>query len=256
MALIVIILLLLTTIGIIKRDAVESYIQTLLNLFEDLGLWASPLLASAIACMTVLMLPTFPMTLGAAAIFVKLLGKWPGSAVAIGTAFTGLWIGSVAGFILGRTFFKEFAEEELHTFAWMQVINQMINENGWWVVFLVRMSPLLPTEAFNYIASLTTLNLPSYIIGCWGTLMPVSLMVVSSVSAYEAATDNASDQKSMIVNILIVCFNLLFMVLISIILFRVYKQYAAKHPELTNGTQSNQYMLVGVGDGVDNADDT
>jgi len=245
MALAIVAIASLTIIGVIKHEEVKLVLDKLLDVFEDLGLWSAPLIALVTACATIAMLPTFPLLLGAAAIFIKMFGKWPGIAVAVGTSFSGLWLGSIVAFLLGRAVFKEFAEEELHKYAWMQVVNHMIDDNGWWVVFLVRMSPLLPAEAFNYVASLSTLSLPSYMIGCCGTLVPFSMLTISSVEVVEAAEEvNGKSANAAIANVLLVLLNVLFLAILSVILYWIYKRYEAKHQNLNNDTPPRSYLIV------------
>jgi len=48
-------------------------------------------------------------------------GLAAGPAVGVASVFTGMWAGSLVAFQLGRTLFKRWAEDELHSMEWMQV---------------------------------------------------------------------------------------------------------------------------------------
>lgn len=149
--------------------------------------------------------------------------------------FAGLWFGSMVTFMLGRRCFKEWAEEELKKFAWMHIVNRMIDEQGWWVVLLARMSPLLPAEVFNYACSLTSLSLSGFGVGCIGSIVPTMMWVCTSASAAAAAAsasedevDEAQARRRNIGSILFMAFNLGFLLVLTGVLYFAFRKYREK----------------------------
>merc|ERR1712100_411493 len=120
---------------------------------------------------------------GGGVIFSKMYGLRLGTAIGVASTFGGQWLGSVCAFILGRRCCSHIAQEHLQKHGWMLVVNKMIEKEGIKVVFLARMSPLLPAEVFNYVCSLTSLSLTAFAIGSVGSVVPTSLWVISAASA-------------------------------------------------------------------------
>ena len=177
------------------HSTVTWLLESFVNWCVHLGWISVALFIGMVAVMNLFMLPTFPLMAGAGVIFPKMFGMLLGQVVGVLTIFFGLWLGSMMAFTLGRSVFKKWAEEELAKYEWMGVINKMVDEQGWWVVMLARMSPLVPGEVFNYACSLTSLDVWSYGIGCLGSIVPVGIWVCSAAAAGEASKE-ASSQLS------------------------------------------------------------
>lgn len=217
----------------------HTEVSQMLNLFAEwcgkLG-WAGPvILGLLVSLLQLLMLPTFPLMVAAGVIFPRLFGAMVGQGVGIAAVFGGMWLGSMLAFYLGRKCLKTWAERELQKFEWMNVINAMIEDQGWWVVLLARASPLMPAEIFNYACSLTSLSLGGYAIGCLGSLVPTSIWVCSTASAATAANAAQEDNESngekatnISEHLAFLGINLIFLAALSLILYLAVQRYAAK----------------------------
>jgi len=215
--------------GILVCAVYQTQITHLMNSFLDwcmrLGLSAAVLIVICTALLNLLMLPTFPMMVGASALFTKMYGTQAGAALGTVAVFGGLWLGSVAAFLLGRSCLREMARRELEEHPIFQVINGMIDAEGTPVVLLSRMSPLLPAEVFNYACSVTSLTPYQYAVGCLGSIVPVGFWSITAAQATSAATragKPSGDSTAVIV------INVVVMALLTFMLYSAYSQYKAK----------------------------
>jgi len=227
----------LVVLGAIFHKDVEVGLNMFVDWVQALGLWAPWILALAVAALQLLMLPTFPLMAGAGVIFPKIFGYVEGQAIGVASVFVGLWLGSMGTFVLGRRCFKEWAEEELKKVAWMTIVNNMINEQGWWVVLLARMSPLLPAEVFNYACSLTSLSLCAFGVGCLGSIVPTTMWVCTAASAARAAAAATTDDDRApspeqrgqnLGSLLFIGFNIAFLVGLTLLLYGAFLKYKEK----------------------------
>lgn len=61
-----------------------------------------------------------------------------------------------------------------------RAMNRMIERNGFKVVTLVRLSPLLPLALSNYLYGVTNVSLTSYMLGSWLGMLPTTLVYVTA----------------------------------------------------------------------------
>jgi len=201
--------------------------------------WGAPLIVAAlVAVLQLFMLPTFPFMVGAGAIFPQIFGQEFGQVVAVLSVFIGLWAGSMCAFRVGRACCRDWIEHELSQHPRMRALNAMVEDQGWWVVFLARSSPLMPSELFNYMCALTSLRERSYAIGCLGSLVPITVWVTCSASAVRVAKTDGGDQVQQVKDkknnlkesLAFVLINLAFLALLSLILLKVSSKYMVQTP--------------------------
>lgn len=207
---------------------VGVWIQKFLGYASDLG-WGAPLLIFGLTSFTnVSMLPTFPLMIGAGIILPHLYGPVSGQVLAIVVSFSGLWLGSMVAFHAGRTFLRGFAEQKREGLAWMTIISEMIKGEGWRVVFLLRMSPLLPAEMFNYACSLTEVTYAGYAAGCCGSIVPVSLWVGLTASVTKGVSqgiDTESIYHQLLRNYWFLGGNAVFFLFLGVVFWFAFNKY-------------------------------
>jgi uncharacterized membrane protein YdjX (TVP38/TMEM64 family) len=131
-----------------------------------------------LAC--VAFLPGSALTLGAGAAF----GLWKGFVlVSIGSTF-----GACAAFLTGRYVLRDWAERKLAAFPAFAAVAGAVGQEGWKVVLLTRLSPVLPFNLLNYGYGLTTIGLGEYALASWLGMLPGTfLYVYLGAAAGEAA---------------------------------------------------------------------
>jgi len=238
-------LVLLSALGLVFHDWISQAATELLVVVGQLGWISVVIVALVIALMCVLMLPTFPLLIATTVEFTKVFGVHGGMVASLCSSFGGLWLGSVAAFQLGRTLWKgqakEHAGDEAHG-EFFRVITRMIDQEGVKIVFLARMSPLLPAEVFNYACSMTSLSLAEWGVGCIGSIVPIGFWVVTTVQATNAA--DGGGRHDQMANLAFLAFNVTLLVSLTAMMYLSYSKYRdaerAKEPReahLASGVQ-------------------
>ncbi|CAE8639686.1 unnamed protein product, partial [Polarella glacialis] len=178
-------LLVLVVAVMMERHAIGSLTGRLLDQCQRMpAVHAALLLFFATALANVLCVPSFGLFICAGVIFTrKFDSAIQGTLVGTCAVFGGLWLGSIAAFNFGRTLCRQSVVRRLQGLEWVEVVEAIIEEEGWKFVFVARMSPLLPLEAFNYVCSVTSLTNSGFAIGCLGSLPTTAFWVYGSSTA-------------------------------------------------------------------------
>ena len=147
---------------------VPAYLQQALRWVEGLGLWGPVLFAALYVVVTVSLIPGSILTIGAGAVF----GVIPG------TIYTsvGATIGATFAFLLGRTLMRGWVEKRVNASPKLKAVDEAVEREGGRIVFLLRLSPLVPYNLSNYIYGLTKVGLGSYILASWIGMIPGILL--------------------------------------------------------------------------------
>ena len=137
----------------------------------DLGPLAYVLYAAAYVIVTVLMMPAFVLTVGAGLFF----GLVPGVAV----VSVGATLGAAASFLIARYAARERVARTVSGNARYAAIDRAIGQKGWRIVFLLRLSPLVPFVVSNYFYGLTAIRFWPYVLSSWIGMLPLTFLYVS-----------------------------------------------------------------------------
>lgn len=145
----------------------DKYGLALLRAIEGWGPLA-PLVCILIYIIWVLlMLPGSVMTIGAGILF----GKW-GMLVAV----LGGMASSTAAFLVARY----FARGRVHAWAARsdraRVLDRAMREGGWGVIFLSRLSPVIPYNVTNYFFGITCVSFRTYLTATFVGMLPGTLL--------------------------------------------------------------------------------
>ncbi len=118
----------------------------------------------------VVLLPDSLLTLAAGAIFGLLRGLvW----VSIGSM-----LGATAAFFLGRSLAKDWVHRRTEHWPKFRALDRAIARHGFWMVFLTRLSPIIPYGLLNYAYGITTVRVRDYLIASWIGMLPGTLLYV------------------------------------------------------------------------------
>ena len=121
-----------------------------------------------LAC--VAFLPGSVLTLGAGAAF----GLWKGFLlVSIGST-----VGACAAFFVGRYLLRDWVSQRLKKIPAFAAVAGAVSQEGWKVVLLTRLSPVLPFNLLNYGYGLTTVGVGEYAFASWIGMMPGTFLYV------------------------------------------------------------------------------
>jgi uncharacterized membrane protein YdjX (TVP38/TMEM64 family) len=213
--------------GMTNRNYSKQLFTDLLQLCQEFQ-WASALiLAVASAFSTIMMIPCFFLMVSSGVLFTKLYGVYLGPAIASLSIYVGLWIGSILAFHFGRTCLKDSDSDQAREVAkarsWAIRLDLMVREKGLLIVFLARMSPLLPAAFVNYAAAGTSLTLAQYSIGCSGSIVPIGIWTFGAASAFNAVQNDSTDE-GLVKKLLFLLLNVAIAAGITIVFHTAYKR--------------------------------
>lgn len=212
---------------VLFRDDVNHLFQQLMIGAQGLG-WLSAVLMSCLSalCM-VFLVPSFPLLVSGGVLFTRMYGVWLGATVGTLSIFSGWTVGSVSALCLGRACFKDWSQKQIDGVEIMMVINEMIKQEGWWIILLAKASIFLPLEPFNYACSLTEVSVVDFSKGCVGSLIPIAFWEVTVAQATVAA-QGAGAPHIHANPYLIVGSNVVLMGVLSAALYFAYRKYKRK----------------------------
>lgn len=114
----------------------------------------------------------------------------PGSllTLAAGFAYGPLWgiaiaspasvAGATCAFLLGRTLLRGWAEARVGKSARVRAIDAAVGREGFKIVLLLRLSPIIPFNALNYALGLSRVKLRTYVVASFLGMLPGTAMWV------------------------------------------------------------------------------
>lgn len=133
------------------------------------------------AVATVLFIPGAILALGGGFVFklhIGLLAVWLG-----GT------IGQTVAFLLGRFLLREWIGVKARRFKVWRAIEHVADNQGWKIVGLLRLAPVIPYDALNYAFGLTAIRFWHYFFASTVGIIPGSLLFVYFGSLAECIAD-------------------------------------------------------------------
>ena len=173
-------LLILVALVLLERMLpVKQWLIAFTSWIDGLGPIGLVLYAVVYAVVAVLMLPAWLMTIGAGMVF----GFVPGLVVVI----VGATAGAATAFLIARYLARERVARAAERNPKFQALDRAIGEKGWKIVFLLRMSVVVPYVFSNYAYGLTAIRFWPYVAATAVGMIPVtSLYVALGVAAGRA----------------------------------------------------------------------
>ncbi|EUK18916.1 TVP38/TMEM64 family protein [Commensalibacter papalotli (ex Servin-Garciduenas et al. 2014)] len=143
-------------------------------------------------------------------VIIALCGVLPASTAAFGSgALYGILqgfilsaiatlIGAFISFYLSRSIFRSFIEKFLKRSSRMQKLDNLLHLDGWKLVCLLRISPIMPFALTSYALGLTSISVRAYLIG---TLASLPALFGYVVMGHIASTEVTSLQTQHIASI-------------------------------------------------------
>lgn len=160
----------------------------LLDAARGLGFWGPVCLAAAYVPAALLLVPGSLLTLLGAFTF--------GMSRAFIAVSAGSTAGACAAFLLSRYLLRGWAERKLAQSSRLRALDQAVEEQGFNIVFLARLSPLLPFGVLNYAFGATKISFGRYALATWLGMLPGMLMYCYLGSAAKQLTDLAAGNAS------------------------------------------------------------
>ena len=136
---------------------------------DALGVWGPIVFVASYALACVAFVPASLLTLAAGALF----------GIVKGTIFVlvGATLGSLGAFLIARYVARDWVAQRISRDARFAAIDKAIAEQGRRVVFLLRLSPVIPFNVLNYALGLTQVRVVDFLIASLG-MIPGTLLYV------------------------------------------------------------------------------
>lgn len=177
------------------EDAAAAAWQHFLVWCKSLGWGAAVVVCLATWLATSIGLPASVFFVGSAAIFSSLYGPTKGAVVAISACGLGFWAGCVSAFALARSLLKGTLQKKMGEFEALRAVNIIIEEEGWRFAFLMRLSPFMPVEVFNFACALTSMTFSQNCLACLGSLPVASFEIWMYCQVAHAAMQGRNSHK-------------------------------------------------------------
>lgn len=159
-------------VGYVYKDQINAFLIQFSDVLEGYGPAAYALFVAVYAGLEILAIPAIPLTMSAGLLFGNVTGT-------IIVSISGTIAATVA-FLVARYFARERIMKLVEGNKKFVAIDKAIGENGFRVVTLLRLSPLLPFSLGNYLYGLTSVKLVPYVLGSWLGMLPGTWAYVSA----------------------------------------------------------------------------
>lgn len=136
---------------------------------DSFGAWAGVLFAALYAVAVVSFIPASWLTLAAGAVFGLVWG--------VVYVFAGAVAGSALAFLAGRHIARPWVEQWAADWPRFAAIDEAVATDGRRIVFLLRLTPLVPFTLLNYLLGLTRISLKDMLIASPG-MLPGTILYV------------------------------------------------------------------------------
>lgn len=152
----------------VRSGRLDGPIEALIGWAGDAGPRGMLALAAVMVPWVVLLLPGFLITMAAGVAW----GPWLGAAV--------IHVPQVAGmtlaFVFGRYLFRDAVAQRTAGDPRFAALDRAVAERGFWLVFLLRLSPVVPYNVLNYALGLTSVRLGPYVLASLLGALPSTLL--------------------------------------------------------------------------------
>src|SRR6266508_3730113 len=168
---------------------VQQWLRNFNSCIGQLGTVGIFIFIGVYAAATVLLAPGVILTIGAGFAF----GLWKGFlAVSAGSTF-----GAALAFLVARSIARDRIEAMAEGNDRFQRIDSAIGAQGATIIFLLRLSPVIPFNLSNYFYGLTAVKFWPYVFASWIGMMPGTFLYVYIGAAGKAAVSAAADGEEM-----------------------------------------------------------
>jgi len=187
--LVVLIAIIIALFLAMKFLPVQQWLRSFNDWVGQMGVAGIFIFIGVYAVATVLLAPGAILTIGAGFAF----GLWKGFlAVSAGST-----LGAALAFLVARFIARDRVEAIAKGNEKFRNIDNAIGKQGAKLVFLLRLSPVIPFNLSNYLYGLTGVKFWPYVLASWLGMMPGTLLYVYIGTAGKAAVSAAAGGEAM-----------------------------------------------------------
>ena len=170
MKLIVLTVMVIGLLAATKFLPVEQWLKSFNDWVSHMGVAGIFIFIGVYAATTVLLAPGLILTIGAGFAF----GLWKGFLAVSG----GATLGAALAFLVARFVARDRIEAMAKGNDKFRKIDTAIGKQGAKLIFLLRLSPVIPFNLSNYLYGLTSVKFWPYVLASWIGMMPGTLLYV------------------------------------------------------------------------------
>ncbi|CAD7703970.1 unnamed protein product, partial [Ostreobium quekettii] len=174
---------LLVGAGVFYHDDIKSFLDIFVADVESLGPLGYVVYAVVYTVLEILAVPAAPLTLAAGYLF--------GSVAATAVVSVSATVAAVSAFLISRYLLRDKVLEWANDNKTFAAVDKALKKDAFKCVFLLRLSPLMPFAASNYLYGLTSIDLGPYTLGSWLGMLPGTFAYVSAGSVGRTLTEGA-----------------------------------------------------------------
>jgi uncharacterized membrane protein YdjX (TVP38/TMEM64 family) len=163
---------------------VQKYLPDLLNFIGRIGIWGKIIFVVIYIVATVCFIPGSALTLGGGFLFGLYWG--------IFLVWLGATTGCILAFLLGRSALRSWIEKKVDQYPTFKAVDGAIAAQGWKIVLLLRLAPILPFNLLNYALALTKVSLLQYSLASAVGMLPGTALYVYIGSLAKDLSEAAS----------------------------------------------------------------
>jgi uncharacterized membrane protein YdjX (TVP38/TMEM64 family) len=200
----------------------RNLLRQALEWIAGLGVWGPVIFVGLYIVASVLLIPGSLLTLGAGAVFGILRGSIIASIAAT--------LGAASAFLVGRYLARNWVSRRLEANPKFKAIDEAVAHEGWKIVLLARLSPVLPFNLLNYCFGLTRVSFWQYFFASWVGMLPGAVMYayVGSLAGSIAALGN-EDRKRTTAEWVLFAAGLLATIAVTVFVTRLARRALGKH---------------------------
>jgi len=181
---IAIVVVIVALIKVLLFLPVRDWFLKALEWTQGLGIWGPVFVVVFYVVACVLFLPGSVLTLGAGFIFKVVVGT-----ITVSVAST---LGACAAFWVGRAVARNWISQKIASNEKFAAIDDVVGQQGFKIVLLTRLSPVIPFNLLNYAFGLTKVSFPKYALASWIGMLPGTLMYVYFGAGLRSLADAAT----------------------------------------------------------------
>lgn len=181
----------------------------------------------------VFLIPGSVLTLGAGVAF--------GLAVGVPLVLASATAGAAAAFLVSRHLARRVVMKRFGADERFRTVDQAVAREGWKIVFMLRLSPVFPYNALNYILGLTGVGFWGYVFASAAGMLPATILYVYVGYAGRAgveAAGGASDKLKLVNLIVGLAITVIVTVYVTKLARRALRQHTALETQSRNGAEA------------------
>lgn len=175
---------------------IAEWVNAFASWMRDLGMAGALLFAAVFAVAAMLSLP--------ASIFTAAAGLVYGFGNGFAVAYAGAFVASGLGFLMARYVFRERVEALANSHEKFGVIDRALGVQGWKIIGLLRLSPLMPLGLSTYLFGVTSVSFWPYVAASGVGLIPGTMLYAYLGAIGRISLNGGAHQRSSIEWMLII----------------------------------------------------